>query len=285
MKDLMIFKNEEFGEIRSLEIDNEPYFVGKDICNMFGDTNYRRSLSNIDEEDKKLVPILTTGGKQNMIVLSENGLYDLLFGMQPQKAKGVSQNEQAINDRIEKLKRFKRWVTHEVLPSIRKTGGYIAGEENMNEDELILKAMNVLNAKVEKLRNENRNLLAENDKKDQLIGELKPKADYTDRILQCDDLTKVNVIACDYGFTAPEFNKMLKKFSIQYKEGTSWLLYKKYRGKGYTQTKTFEFTHSNGTQGSRTSMMWTQKGRLFLYEFLKAKGILPRMEEEQISIY
>ena len=114
---------------------------------------------------------------------------------------------------------------------------------------------------------------------------VKPKADYTDRILQCDDLTKVNVIACDYGFTAPEFNKMLKKFSIQYKEGTSWLLYKKYRGKGYTQTKTFEFTHSNGTQGSRTSMMWTQKGRLFLYEFLKAKGILTRMEEEQLSIY
>ena len=121
MNNLMIFKNEEFGEIRSLEINNEPWFVGKDICTMFGDTNYRRSLSNIDDEDKKLMLIETAGGKQNMTVLSENGLYDLLFGMQPQKAKGVSQNEHAINDRIEKLKRFKRWVTHEVLPSIRKT--------------------------------------------------------------------------------------------------------------------------------------------------------------------
>ena len=190
-----------------------------------------------------------------------------------------------MSSKLPNAKKFKRWVTSEVLPSIRKTGGYIAGEEKMSEDELILKAMNVLNNKVEKLRLENKNLLAENDKKDQLIGELKPKADYTDRILQCDDLTKVNVIACDYGFTAPELNKMLNKFGIQYKEGSSWLLYKKYRGKGYTQTKTFEFTHSNGTQGSRTSMMWTQKGRLFLYEFLKSKGILPRMEEEQISIY
>ncbi len=283
MNELMIFKNEEFGEVRGLEINNEPYFVGKEICTLFGDTNYRRSLSNIDKEDKMLLPIKTAGGKQNMTVITENGLYDLLFSMQPQKAKGVSQNEQAINNRIEKLKRFKRWVTHEVLPSIRKTGGYIAGEENMTEDELVLKAMNVLNTKVEKLRAENKNLLANNNKKDQIIGELKPKADYTDRILQCDDLTKVNVIACDYGFSAIEFNKILKKLGIQYKEGKDWLLYKKYRGKGYTQTKTFEYPHKDGTKGSRTTMYWTQKGRLFLYEFLRTKGILPRMEEEQMA--
>ncbi len=139
--------------------------------------------------------------------------------MQSQKAKGVSQNEQAINDRIKRLKRFKKWVTYEVLPSIRKTGGYIVGEENMNKDELILKAMNVLNTKVENLRKENTNLLAENNKKDQLIGELKPKADYTDRILQCDDLTKVNVIACDYGCTTIEFNKILNILFAEVENG------------------------------------------------------------------
>ena len=200
-------------------------------------------------------------------MINESGLYSLIM-----------------SSKLPSAKKFKRWLTSEVLPAIRKTGGYIAGEENMNEDELILKAMNVLNTKVEKLRLENKNLLTDNNKKEQIIGELKPKADYTDRILQCDDLTKVNVIACDYGFSAVEFNKILKKFNIQYREGKDWLLYKKYRGKGYTQTKTFEFTHSDGTQGSRTSMMWTQKGRLFLYEFLKAKGILPRMEEEQMAI-
>lgn len=187
-----------------------------------------------------------------------------------------------MSSKLPSAKKFKRWVTSEVLPSIRKTGGYIAGEENMSEDELVLKAMSVLNTKVEKLRAENKNLLADNNKKEQIIGELKPKADYTDRILQCDDLTKVNVIACDYGFSAVEFNKILRKFNIQYKEGKDWLLYKKYRGKGYTQTKTFEFKHSDGTAGSRTNMLWTQKGRLFLYELLKSKGILPRMEEEAV---
>ena len=271
MKDLMIFKNEEFGEIRSLEINNEPYFVGKDIADILGYSNTRKAIQDhVDEEDKKNGVTIrdSIGRNQDAIVINESGLYSLIM-----------------SSKLPNAKKFKRWVTSEVLPSIRKTGGYIAGEENMNEDELILKAMNVLNTKVENLRKENNNLLAENNKKDQLIGELKPKADYTDRILQCDDLTKANVIACDYGFSTIEFNKILNKFGIQYKQGKDWLLYKKYRGKGYTQTKTFEFTHSNGTQGSRTSMMWTQKGRLFLYEFLKAKGILPRMEEEeQISI-
>lgn len=123
-------------------------------------------------------------------------------------------------------------------------------------------------------------LLEDNNKKDQLIGELQPKADYTDRILQCDDLTKVNIIACDYGFSAVEFNKLLKKFSIQYKQGQDWLLYSNYRGQGYTQTKTFDFKHKDGTKGSKPTMMWTQKGRLFLYNFLKEKGIYPRMEEK-----
>ena len=270
MNDFMIFKNEEFGEIRSFEINNEPWFVGKDVAeSLIYKEPHKAIVNHIDEDDRIKYPIVDElGRKQETWLINESGLYSLIM-----------------SSKLPNAKKFKKWVTSEVLPSIRKTGGYIAGEENMNEDELILKAMNVLNTKVEKLRNENKNLVTENNKKDQLIGELKPKADYTDRILQCDDLTKANVIACDYGFSTIEFNKILNKFGIQYKQGKDWLLYKKYRGKGYTQTKTFEFTHSNGTQGSRTSMMWTQKGRLFLYEFFKAKGILPRMEEEQISIY
>lgn len=182
----------------------------------------------------------------------------------------------------EVARKFQDVVTDEVLPSIRKTGGYIAGEKNMTEDELILKAMNVLQIKVENYRLENQKLLADNNKKEQLIGELQPKADYTDRILQCDDLTKVNIIACDYGFSAVEFNKLLNKFGIQYKQGKDWLLYSNYRGQGYTQTKTFDFKHKDGTKGSKPTMMWTQKGRLFLYNFLKEKGIYPRIEEKGV---
>ncbi len=124
MNDLQIFNNKEFGNVRAVVVNDLPWFVGKDVCEAFGDTNYRRSLSNIDESDKGVSQIDTPGGKQNMVVINESGLYSLLFQMQPQKAKGVSQNDALINERIEKLHRFKHWVTSEVLPSIRKTGSY-----------------------------------------------------------------------------------------------------------------------------------------------------------------
>ena len=124
-------------------------FVGKDVCEAFGDTNYRRSLANIDETDKGVSQINTPGGMQNMTVINESGLYSLLFQMQPQKAKGVSQNDNLINERVEKLHRFKHWVTHEVIPSIRKHGGYIAGQETLSDDELLSKALMVAQRKIE----------------------------------------------------------------------------------------------------------------------------------------
>lgn len=124
MNEINVFNNTEFGKIRTTNINGEPWFVGKDVCEAFGDTNHKRSLANIDDSDRRVFKIETAGGKQNMIIINECGLYSLLFQMQPQKAKGVSQNEPRIEERIQKLKRFKHWVTSEVLPSIRKTGSY-----------------------------------------------------------------------------------------------------------------------------------------------------------------
>lgn len=132
MNELKVFDSPEFGQVRTIVINSEPWFVGKDVCEAFGDTNYRRSLANIDGSDKGVSQIDTAGGKQNMTVINESGLYSLLFQMQPQKAKGVSQNDTLVEERIEKLHRFKHWVTSEVLPSIRKTGGYV------NNDELFI---------------------------------------------------------------------------------------------------------------------------------------------------
>ena len=168
MNEIKIFNNSEFGVIRMITIDNEPYFVGKDVCEAFGDTHYRRSLSNIDDDDKGVTQIDTPGGKQNMTVINESGLYSLLFQMQPQKAKGVTQNNHLINERIEKLHRFKHWVTSEVLPSIRKNGGYIAGQESLSDDELLAKALMVA-----------QNKIAERDKQ---IERMKPKEIFADAV-------------------------------------------------------------------------------------------------------
>ena len=171
------------------------------------------------------------------------------------------------------------FVTDEVLPAIRKTGGYIAGEENMSEDELVLKAMTVLNKKVENLKEKNRLLEAENNQKDQLIGELKPKADYTDKILQSKGTVKVNVIANDYGLTATAMNRLLHNLGIQYRQGDDWLLYRDYRGKGYTHSKTIHFFHKDGRPDTKCNMEWAQKGRLFLYDILKENNVLPMIEQ------
>lgn len=262
MNDLMIFKNEEFGEIRAIEIENEPYFVAKDICEILGLSNPTMAINRLDKDEHTK---LNLGRQGETNIVNEYGLYNLILASRKKEAK-----------------EFKRWITHEVLPSIRKTGGYIAGEENMTEDELVLKAMTVLNAKVENLKQKNKQLQEDNEKQNQLIGELKPKADYTDKILKSKGTIKVNVIANDYGFTAVAFNKKLRELGIQYKEGKDWLLYRKYRGKGYTHTKTFSFIRSNGTPDTETNMEWTQKGRLFLYNKLKENGILPMIEQESL---
>lgn len=126
---LQIFTNEEFGYIRTIEIDGEPWMVGKDVCQVFGDKNHNRSLSRVDNEDRREEELIDSlGRKQKAIFINESGLYSLLFSMQPQKANnhGIS-DEYPIEtkERIEKLHRFKHWVTSEVLPSIRKTGRYI----------------------------------------------------------------------------------------------------------------------------------------------------------------
>ena len=120
--------------MRSLLINNEPYFVGKDVCHAFGDTNHNRSLSKIDNSDKRITTIKDNLGRtQKITVINESGLYALLFSMQPQKSNKNDGVQDAYpiktQERIEKLQKFKRWVTHDVLPTIRKTGGYVNNEE------------------------------------------------------------------------------------------------------------------------------------------------------------
>ncbi len=260
MNELQIFKNEEFGEIRAIDINREPYFVAKDVCKILGLKNPTMAINRLDEDERTKLN-LGRQGETNLV--NEYGLYNLILA-----------------SRKKESRQFKRWVTHEVIPSIRKTGGYIVGEENMSEDELILKAMNVLNIKVENLKQKNKQLELDNERQNQLIGELKPKADYTDKILSSKGTVTINAIANDYGLTAIAMNKKLHELGIQYKQGDQWLLYRKYRACGYTHSKTIHFYRRDGRPDTKMNMEWTQKGRLFLYELLKKKGIVPTIEKE-----
>ncbi len=122
-------------KVRMVEIEGEPWFALKDVCEIFGETNYRRVANRLDEDEKGVSQIDTPGGKQKMTVINEVGLYSALFAMQPEKARGV--DDEYIAKRQAQLKRFKRWVTHEVLPSIRKYGFYECARTELTEHELV----------------------------------------------------------------------------------------------------------------------------------------------------
>lgn len=145
---LQIFKNEEFGSIRTFMKNGEYWFVGRDVCNAFQDKNPNRSIGRIDDCDKRSLKIKDSlGREQTVTVINESGLYALLFSMQPQRANkdGVSNAYLIeVQERIEKLRRFKRWVTHDVLPTLRKTGSYSMNQqENKPEtqDDAILQVL------------------------------------------------------------------------------------------------------------------------------------------------
>lgn len=109
----------------------------------------------------------------------------------------------------------------------------------------------------------------------------RPLALYTEAILKNPGLTKVSVIAKNYGMSAPTFNELLHQLRIQYKQGTNWMLYAKYQGKGYTHSEPFEFAHSDGTEDVQFTMKWTQEGQKFLYDKLKEVGIVPVIERRE----
>ncbi|PKF31001.1 Rha family transcriptional regulator [Macrococcoides caseolyticum] len=127
---------------------------------------------------------------------------------------------------------------------------------------------------------ENEKLQLENTMQKQQIGELKPKANYVDTILKSTSLVTIGQIAKDYGMSAQEMNKLLQRFKIQYKQSGQWLLYSNHHAKGYTHSETTEITHKDGSVSVRMHTKWTQKGRLFLYEFLKRRDIIPVIEFE-----
>lgn len=254
---LEIFKNEEFGEVRTTILNDKPYVCLTDVCKILEIKNARDCKSRLNQKGVVTTDTLTAGGNQKMTFIDESNLYKIIF-----------------QSRKPEAEKFTDWVTNEVLPAIRTTGGYIYGEETMNEDQLVLTAMSVLNRKVE-------NLKLENLQQKQIIGELQPKADYTDLILQSKYTVPVSSISKDYGMSPRTMNEKLHELGVQYKVGSQWLLYAKYQDCGYTHSKTIPIKHkTTGLTEPKMYTEWTQKGRLFLYNLLKEHNLLPMIERE-----
>lgn len=276
MNEIQIFENLEFGKVRSIVKDGEPWFVAKDICDVFGATNRNRIMQDLDEDEKGYTQVTTPGGLQETATVNESGLYRLLFSLQPAKARGVS--DEYVQERIGKLKAFKRWVTHEVIPAIRKTGMYMtenAVQNILNNPTAFIEIL----TEYKKVQDENKSLTMQNASQKQLIGELKPKADYTDLILKSKSLVTITQIAKDYGMSGQAMNKILHNLGIIYNQSGQWLLYSKHQAKGYTHSETVNIVHSDGREDVKMNTKWTQKGRLFLYNTLKKENIIPVIEK------
>lgn len=255
--DLQIFSFEG-NEVRTITINDQPYFVGNDVATILGYKKPRNAIANhVDDEDKTTALIQGAGSnyKSKSVIINESGLYSLI-----------------ISSKLPSAKKFKHWVTSEVLPSIRKHGTYMTPDkidEILSDPDTIIKLATQL-----KVEREGR-LVAE-----QRVNELTPKASYYDLVLQNKTLVTITQIAKDYGMSGQELNRKLHELGVIYRQGKTWLLYSKYQRTGWTQSETFMAPKADGTKKAVMHTKWTQKGRLGLYELLKQNGFLPLIELE-----
>ena len=252
-KQLQAFTSDQFGQIRTIENDGQPWFVAADVCAALELANPTVTVSRLDKDEKAKFNLGLSGGPAWCV--NEPGLYSLVLACRKPQARA-----------------FKRWITHEVIPAIRKHGLYAISDVAENP-EMLLAALQALIT--EKKRGEQ--LEAQNLAQAQLLLEASPKLSYYEKVLRAPGAVAISKIAKDYGMSARRLNKLLHDLGIQYKQGDQWLLYQEHAANGYTKSETG--TSQDGHVWMHTK--WTQAGRLFLYDLLKNRfGILPVIERE-----
>lgn len=268
-KGLQIFENPEFGSVRTVEENGTILFCGSDVAKALGYAKPRNAVTKHCPHALKRGIGVQTGEKADgspamqdieMLFIPESDIYRLVF-----------------RSELKEADRFVDWVTQEVIPSIRKHETYMTPEmiERVlfNPDTIISIATQLKQEREQRLA-----LESENAQQRQLIAEYEPKVSYYDIVLNTKNAISINKIAKDYGETAQWLNNYLREKGIQYKQGDIWLLNKKYAKMGYTKSRTHFYGSSN--ECFKIQTCWTQKGRLFIYDLLKADGILPVIEKE-----
>lgn len=256
-----IFNNPQFGEIRTAGTADNPLFCLADVCRVL-DLQPSRVKDRLGDGVISSNPIPDSLGRmQNTNFVNEDGLYDVI-----------------LDSRKPEAKMFRKWVTSDVLPTIRKTGGYITTTTEMSDAEILAKAVLVAQTTIANRETRIKQLESENAEQKTLIQQMQKGNDYLNLILQSKGTLATTQIAADYGMSAVKFNKKLNEMRIQHKVNGQWILYSSLMGKGYVHSRTISFTHSDGRPDTRLCSEWTQRGRMFLYDALKEIGILPLIE-------
>jgi anti-repressor protein len=232
--------------IRTILKDGEAWFIAKDVSGILGYANAPKMTRNLDDDEKLMTTMWVGGQNREVSIINESGLFSAILSSRKQEAK-----------------QFKRWVTHEVLPTIRKHGAYMTDAVL----ERTLKDPDYMIGLLENLKEEKQKRLA----LEKQAEEDRPKVTYFETILASNNAVNITQIAKDYGLGASALNRILEEAKVQYRQNGQWLLYSKYQNRGFTKSRTI----MDATDTARMHTRWTQKGRLFIHELLAKRGIVP----------
>ena len=255
-----IFSKENLGSVRTILVDNEVWVCAKDVCDILEIKNVTQAVQRLDEDERSMFNI---GRQGNTNFINESGLYALIVRSDKKEAKP-----------------FRKWITSEVIPAIRKTGMYVTDnvwDTIINDPEKLGEVL----INYGKVKKEKELLEEENQIQKQLIAEYKPIKEYVDTILSSEDTMTTTQIAADYGFSAYELNKTLNEQRVVRKVGGQWILYIEHMNKGYTKSETMTVKKKDGTDKVVANTKWTQKGRLFIHNLLENLGIKANMDREK----
>jgi prophage antirepressor-like protein len=255
---IQIFENPKFGEVRVVGTSEEPLFCLLDICKAVGLTNPSSVKQRLDDEDVQLVDLHALNSAYGAIgntttnFITEAGLYDVL-----------------LQSSSLKVKPFRKWVTSEVLPAIRKTGGYMVARPDETSEELLSRALLVAHDALNRQKQRLQILEGEKELLETEVKQLAPKAEYTDRVLQSITTYTMTQVAKEIGMSAVALEKELHGKGVIFKQSGQWILYARYQDKGYTRPRTHYYSRSDGTTGTNTITVWTEKGREFIHSLFK----------------
>lgn len=239
--------------IRVVEDENtDLWFIAKDVTDILGHRSANDGTKLLDDDEKLVRTLFVSGQNREVTLINESGLYSLVLRSNKPEAK-----------------RFKKWVTSEVLPTIRKHGAYMTEkktEELLSNPDLIIELATTL--KLERQKREE--LEAKAQLQERVIKESAPKLDYYNDVLSSEDAFGINIIAKELGFSGVTLNRRLHQMKVIYKQGDSWVLYHQYQDKGYTKTKTYSYVGPDGKMKSSIQTVWTQKGREFIHRLIKS---------------
>ena len=237
-----IFQNQEFGAIRTLSNEQgEVMFCAKDVAEALGYKLARKAVQDhVDEGDVLKWNTPTTSGVQMMLYVNESGLYSLI-----------------LSSKLESAKRFKHWVTSEVLPAIRKQGGYMVARPEETNEEILARALLIMQAAVQS--------------RDEEIARLQPKADYADEVLDSVSCITTTQLAKELGMSAQELNRRLCEMRIQYWQSGQYMLYAEFARQGFAKSRTHKRVLKHGMVITEMYLVWTERGREFIHQLLNPK--------------